>query len=737
MFNLETKGVFTQENYSALTAKFEGKLQKNKLKYKLLNCIINHFGKRELKKQHIAVSQNIDGNSVSRKKAVLPSIQDWAALKKEFSKKKNKKKAKIDIIIPVYSGYEETLRCVYSVLNSDNKTEFELVVINDKSPDDKITQSLRELSNSGLFTLIENEKNLGFLKTMNFGMQLHPERDVIWLNSDTETFNNWIDRICEIAELNPKIASITPLSNNATICSYPRILTDNSSEFADSDEEIDKLAGQLFDKKYEAIPTGVGCCMYVRREALNKIGLLDEVFNLGYGEENDLCQRFLKSGYINVCTPSVFIRHYGSISFKERAAGLCRENSIILQKKHPTYVSQVEDWILRDPLRKYRIILDCVRLNSQNFNDPYILHVLHDLGGGTLLFVNNLIKDLEKENINSIKIFPSGKGNIYFDVDGLNYPNLQIIPIYSGKDELSLVFKYLNIKSLHIHSLYRWPSYFVDIIESIHREQNFNITVSLHDFHCCCSKIKILDYKGNLCNKLDRAECFNCDRINLPDDISTFVLRRNSKKLFAIANKVIVPSNDLKNRIQPVFPNVDFLVIPHRDEKYQTIKIDKRSKIFTICTVGRITEEKGLSVLSSLAKYIHENNLKAKIKVIGEKVKDDPYIQFLGKYNTFDEEISLIRKARPSIFFLPAIWPETFSLTLSEMLRTDVPIACFDIGAPAERLRKLGLGDFVIPFDKKDNPEEIFKHLEKICDLDFSIHQIDEENNRTIAEKYY
>ena len=111
------------------------------------------------------------------------------------------------------------------------------------------------------------------------------------------------------------------MSNNATICSYPRILTDNSSEFADSDEEIDKLAGQLFDKKYEAIPTGVGCCMYVRREALNKMCLLDEVFNLGYGEENDLCQRFLKSGYFYVCSPSVFIRHYGSISFKERAAG--------------------------------------------------------------------------------------------------------------------------------------------------------------------------------------------------------------------------------------------------------------------------------------------------------------------------------------------------------------------------------------------------------------------------------
>lgn len=667
---------------------------------------------------------------------MLPSSEDWGKLKCKKNGKNNKE-IKLDIIIPVYSGYEETLRCIYSVLNSNNKTDFELVVINDKSPDSRITQALRELSSQGLFTLLENNTNLGFLKTMNNGMKLHPERDIIWLNSDTETFNDWVDRIYEIARSNKRIATITPFSNNATICSYPTILTDNSSEFLESDDEIDSLAGKLFHEQYEEIPTGVGCCMYVRRSALNKAGLLDEIFNLGYGEENDLCQRFINNGFINVCTPSIFIRHYGSISFKERAAGLCRENSKILQKKHPTYVSQVEDWILRDPLRKYRIILDCKRLNSENNNDSFVLHILHDLGGGTLHFVDKLIGELENENINSIKMFPTGKGNISFDVDSLNYPNLKTIPIYSGKDELLLVFKHLNTRALHIHSLYRWPSYFVDLLEEIHRELGFNVTVSLHDFHCCCSKINLLDYKGNLCNNIETANCFNCDRINLPDDISTFILRKNSRKLFAFANKVIVPSNDLKNRIQKLFPETNFVVVPHRDDKYQTIHFDRRTKIFTICAVGRITEEKGFKVLSSLAKYIKEQNLKARVAIIGEKACDDSFIHFLGKYSSLDEEVGMMRKIKPTIFFLPAIWPETFSFTLSEMLKTDVPIACFDIGAPAERLRKLGLEHHIIPFNLKDDPEAIFKYLRTISKSDCKIQGNENLSSGEITKLYY
>ena len=61
----------------------------------------------------------------------------------------------------------------------------------------------------------------------NAGMALHPDRDVILLNSDTLTPRGWIDRLREAAYRSGNIGSVTPLSNRATICSYPQINHDN------------------------------------------------------------------------------------------------------------------------------------------------------------------------------------------------------------------------------------------------------------------------------------------------------------------------------------------------------------------------------------------------------------------------------------------------------------------------------------------------------------------------------
>jgi GT2 family glycosyltransferase len=52
-------------------------------------------------------------------------------------------------------------------------------------------------------------------------MRLHPERDVVLLNSDTVVANDWLDRLLACADLESRIGTVTPFSNNATICSFP------------------------------------------------------------------------------------------------------------------------------------------------------------------------------------------------------------------------------------------------------------------------------------------------------------------------------------------------------------------------------------------------------------------------------------------------------------------------------------------------------------------------------------
>ena len=100
------------------------------------------------------------------------------------------------------------------------------------------------LAGQGRITLLRNERNRGFVQSVNVGMSRHPDRDVVLLNSDTEVANDWLDRLLALAAAEPGLASITPLSNNATICSYPEPLHDNWQALEVDDAELDRLAAR-------------------------------------------------------------------------------------------------------------------------------------------------------------------------------------------------------------------------------------------------------------------------------------------------------------------------------------------------------------------------------------------------------------------------------------------------------------------------------------------------------------
>ncbi|MDP1249887.1 hypothetical protein Q6312_28420, partial [Klebsiella pneumoniae] len=75
--------------------------------------------------------------------------------------------------------------------------------------------------------MLENEENLGVVGTVTRGMALNTAPDVLLLNSDPVVANDWLDRIRQAAYGDARIASVTPFSNNATICSYPRFCEGN------------------------------------------------------------------------------------------------------------------------------------------------------------------------------------------------------------------------------------------------------------------------------------------------------------------------------------------------------------------------------------------------------------------------------------------------------------------------------------------------------------------------------
>ncbi|MFZ2208254.1 MAG: glycosyltransferase [Porticoccaceae bacterium] len=261
----------------------------------------------------------------------------------------------IDIVVPVYQGLGATRRCIESVLASRCATGFELIVIDDAGPDPELSAWLVELAAAGRISLHRNPENLGFVASVNRGMALHPERDAVLLNSDTEVAGNWLDRLAACVAADPAIATATPFSNNGTICSYPQAGTGAELPTGWSVAALDAVFADVNAGCAVEIPTGVGFCLYVRRAAWQALGGFDlERFGRGYGEECDFCRRAAKAGWRNVVCADVFVYHEGSVSFGAERAQRVAVAGAVMQQLHPEYDPLVADFVRADPLRPLR-----------------------------------------------------------------------------------------------------------------------------------------------------------------------------------------------------------------------------------------------------------------------------------------------------------------------------------------------------------------------------------------------
>lgn len=268
----------------------------------------------------------------------------------------------IDVIIPIYRGLSETKRCFESVFANPQKTKFEIVVVNDNSPEPELTRYLRFLRSEGKITLIENPSNLGFAGAVTVGVSQHADRDVILLNSDTIVSNNWLDRIVHCAHANGKVGTVTPFSNNGAITSYPKVLAVNEVPAEISLAELDLLFAQLNAGKAVQLPVGVGFCMYISRECFDTINGFDiDQFGAGYGEENDLCLRAEAAGFKNLLCADTFVYHAGAVSFREKEVTLKRKATNTLLKRFPDYLQRVADYLRDDPSLPLRTNIDLAR----------------------------------------------------------------------------------------------------------------------------------------------------------------------------------------------------------------------------------------------------------------------------------------------------------------------------------------------------------------------------------------
>jgi GT2 family glycosyltransferase len=287
----------------------------------------------------------------------------------------------VHIIMPLYNGYECLKDCIDSIYRNTDLSFHSLIIIDDKSSDSRISHYLMEMrktSNNKNITILNNETNLGFAKTINRGMKFSPE-DVIILNSDTIVTKNWVTKLQRAVYSKPRIATATPLSNYVTINGIPKPFQYNSiPNGMDIDAFADFLEKISF-RYYPEIPSGVGFCMYIKRSVLDDIGYFDEErFGKGYAEETDFCMRALKKGYTHVIDDTNYIYHIGGVSFESvKDPAVLREKNLMIEKNletlkalHPEYNTLVEKALEETLAPVHELINFRIRLMENNGESP-------------------------------------------------------------------------------------------------------------------------------------------------------------------------------------------------------------------------------------------------------------------------------------------------------------------------------------------------------------------------------
>lgn len=675
------------------------------------------------------LGQHLDELDAAPRRAPLPAVDvadvdmldpaRWAGLQP----KPRTEEPQVDVIIPVYGGAQETLRCLWSVLTAPVATPHEVIVINDAGPVPELNAMLRSLAGRDLFTLEQHRLNQGFVKTVNRGLRLHRDRDVVILNSDTEVYNDWLDRLLRHAAEHPRLATVTPLSNNATICSYPETLSDNRLGLELAPAEIDRLAAEVNPGKHVTTPTGVGFCMYIRREAVRDVGLLDERhFGRGYGEENDFCQRAIRRGWNNGLACDVYVRHVGSVSFKGEAAERTAKAIKTLARLHPHYEADVARYISDDPAWVYRARLDLARLKRLKATRNVLL-VCHNRGGGTERHLLEQSQHLLAQGAAAFELRPSHEaGCVALLHPGLyGLQNLAALPL-NVDGMLEEALRELAITEIHLHHLIDFPGGTAQHLVSVARRLGLAIRLAVHDYYAVCPRVNLVTPDGRHCGEPSEADCNRClaqDRlIEQTGPIEAW--RAESQLLLGAAQQVVVPSADVARRLAQMAPQLRVTIEPHEDDpppREQAPALLAPGETLRVLVIGAISRIKGYDVVHGLAQSARQRGLPLKVSLLGYSM-DDPRlaeqgVSLLGRY--FDNELlERISAADPHIVLIPSIWPETYCYVLSGALHSGRRIAVFDLGAQADRARRHDPHHLLLPLALADRPDEL---ADRLCAL--------------------
>jgi FkbM family methyltransferase len=210
------------------------------------------------------------------------------------------------IVILTHNELPYTRRCVESIRR--HTPELHELILVDNASTDGTTEYLRGLDNA---SMIFNTENRGFPAAANQGIRQARGSQVLLLNNDTIVTPGWLDRLLRALHSDPQVGLAGPCSN--FVSGEQQVATDYQDEPGLQAFAADWA--RRHDGERQETDRLVGFCFLIRRDVIERIGLLDERFGIGCFEDDDYTRRALAAGYRALIVRDSFVHHFGGRTF--------------------------------------------------------------------------------------------------------------------------------------------------------------------------------------------------------------------------------------------------------------------------------------------------------------------------------------------------------------------------------------------------------------------------------------
>lgn len=654
------------------------------------------------------------------------------------------------IILLVHQLHASLSLCLEALIATPLSDGDEVILVTNGVDDAELSCALLEIGGKCGWRHINLEVNLGFTVATNIATSAASNgNDIVWLNSDAVVSGDWLNRLKEHAR-RPSVASVTALSNAATIGSYPVFGREMTYWPSPEPAKLNELAALANPGVAIEVPSGVGFCMLLTRPAIDAVGELNEdAFPRGYGEENDWCRRAAAAGFVNLIAMDTYVWHQGSATWSSTEnqvqidAGLEQ-----LENLHPGYRDLIHSFITSEaaqPIRSAFALLDVVRLANEAGVSRVL--IIHQLGGGTLTFIDREMGGVQPGDL-LLVLEASGEGFWIAAPEETFIPSCQDLDNPIAIENLARVVTLLKPDVVQVHSLVvRHPERLVGELISLARD--VDVQLFLHDFAAVCRRITLLagrnaHGRARFCG--GEPDAFVCDRCCQENGASidapgTREWRDLTRALSLVSSECWCPSESARDLLArlgvradvwkhtqsftnlPGVPSISVLThLLRRPGLGQPTFIRDHNRPIakeqiSVLVLGNIGEHKGARVIDGLARYNQRVGSPLRLILAGE-IDEGQLLEsmhssldsWMGRYKDADEVRYLLAES-PDVVLLPSIWPETYQYTIDDAREAfpSTGIAVFAAGgAPQDRMLP---SDSIMPLAWGDSPPRLLGAL--------------------------